>query len=296
MVSMADLKKLKWGDYLIPYTSIEVVGELRDYVHEYPGVNGGSAEKLGRKLYTVNVKARFDVAIGGEYKKAWPDGIWPAAINYLFADFELGITQPTDLPAVGTVPMYCTNWTRLLDVKCRSGEEVTLKFREDQDSSAFTLNILKIPTTALPQRLGDFEGKMPPKGPSLFDKIRDGVNSILAIRDTAQMWRGVLIAKIEAVRALFEEADATLDELKGAGNAELIRAFQRLWESVVDLGENITGIGKLLTYVLPADMSAVEVSKTLYGNSTMATDIVELNNVEDASLIPAGKTIKYFGS
>jgi hypothetical protein len=289
-----ELQRLKFGVFVIPYQSIKVTGGLRDHVHEYPHVPGGSPEKMGRKLYSVSVSARFDARISSpEVTRGYPDGIYPTGLNLLIADFEHQATRDLVIPGTGTFPAYCRNWSTTLETQVRSGASVELEFVEDQDAEFLSLTAVALPTAAMATMLGDLDTFSPKPPPSLFDSIRAAINGVLAYRDQALMYRGVLVSKIEALRALFVEADDTLDELKNPVNAELIDAFQRLWEAVEDLAANILGTGPLATYVAPRDMTAAEVSRAIYGDTVHVVDVLNLNAIEDPDLIRAGTRIRY---
>jgi hypothetical protein len=287
------LQPLKFGGITMPYQRITVRGVQRDHVHEYPHVHGGAAEKLGRKLYEISVSSKFDERIGrGGGRFANRNLLTDLGVLQQY--FENGDTQDLYIPNIGEIRAYCTNWTRELSVQWRSGESVELTFREDQESDFLTLTTLQFQVGVMSVQLGDFESLSPDPMPSVFQQIREGVNAILAFRDTAQMWAGFLAEKIEGMRALFQEADETLDLLNDPENWELLEAMKRLWESVNDFAETALGIDQFKTYTTPSEMTADEVSSAIYdGDSSYAIDILNLNAIGDAYHIPAGTDIKY---
>jgi hypothetical protein len=288
--AIEQFQRLKFAGIQIPYQSIQTSGGMRDHVHEYPHIPGGSPEKLGRRLYTIRVQTRFDNRLKNpKYAKLYPNDL-----GVLMALFEDGVTDSLVIPGIGEIRAYCVNWTRTLASRLQSGEDVELEFREDQESAYLVLTQINLPAADMATMLGDLDRLTPEPKPSIFQIIRDGINGVLAYRDQALMYRGAIIEKIEELKRLCDEADATLDLLKNPINYELIAAFQRLWQSVNNLAEEIAGVSEFRTYVTPRDMTAQDVSMAIFGDTLHVADVLNLNAITDPYAIQAGTSIRYF--
>jgi len=69
-----NLRKTAFDGIEFPIESIKVKGGLRFHVHEYPHVPGGDAEKLGRRLYEIEIVGNFELkslALAAIFTATW---------------------------------------------------------------------------------------------------------------------------------------------------------------------------------------------------------------------------------
>ena len=288
------LKRFAIDGVVLPYKRISIRGGVRHVEHEYPHVDGGLAEKLGRKLYEIDVDLVIDegVARAGFYQG-----------RNLIADFntlstnvlEKAKTVTVYLPNIGEIKAFAPDWTREIDVAKTSGEAVRLTLKEDNDSAALIAKTLSIkPPAAVTQFLGALESASPVPMPNPLQQIRDAVNQLLAFRDQGQMWVGFIDAKIQGLQAMFEEVDATLDYLNDPEQWLLLESLRNLWSAVRELGEDIGAVQPLGTWTVPRLMSCADISIALYRDTGHAIDILNLNALEDPYAVPAGTSVRYF--
>src|SRR5512145_875212 len=151
MAYLDTLKPLKIDGLRLPYRRIRVRGGMRDHVHEFPHVPGGLPEKLGRKLYEIEISLLFDDALMSAPGSPYAGRNLYANLNVLQGRWDEGRKAKVYLPNIGEIAAtYATSWTREIDVKLRSGEQVELTLREDSDAASMIANTLKsAPTAAL---------------------------------------------------------------------------------------------------------------------------------------------------
>ena len=291
---LSGLKRLSFDGITIPYQTIRVSGGQRDHVHEFPKVPGGLPELFGRKLYEINVRARYDEGImraGGFYQGR---NLF-ANLQVLRSRWEDGRSGPLYLPNIGEIKAYATTWTQELDTKIQSGEAVDVSFREDSDAANLIAKTLSSkPFAALATSLGNFDAVMPSPPPDIFAQIRDAVNSVLAYRDTAQMWAGFIAAKLEGLLNLFRSTyEESVDIFNDPLQFELLEAFKALWAAVQEVDDSA---GELSYYTTTRQMSVGEISMAIYKDSTHATDIMSLNPLDDPYNVPAGTKIRFLRS
>jgi hypothetical protein len=141
--------------------------------------------------------------------------------------------------------------------------------------------------------LEDFELSAPDQ--SLFDGIQEAANSLFAIRDQADLYGGLLGAKVSQLAGLLQEADETATAIKSPQNHELLDALHELWDATITLGRNLADNprGPKL-YTVPRTMSVADIATALYGSSERANEIMLNNNLTDPFSVPAGTQIIYF--
>jgi prophage DNA circulation protein len=291
--TIRDLNHLSFNGAVMPYQRVTIRGGLRYHVHEYPHVAGGSLEKLGRRLYEVKIATHFgSQSFREEYSRNWPFGI-----NVFCDVFDKGTTGDLHIPWIGSIKACCVNYTRELNVKVISGEDVELDFVEDMDEAFRYANAVFQDSTSLEGTAGKW-GKLVEETdphPSLFDMINAAVNVVLAIKGNIEMWSRLAESKIRFLISLCEMADKTVKELNDPKNHALLAALHDLWLAARKLGDDIrqTG-GKLKTWKTPRMMSVGEVTVAIYGNAQRASEILQLNALEDPYSVPANYDIRYF--
>ncbi len=274
-----------------PVESMRIKGGLRDHVHEYPHSPGGAPEKLGRKLYEIEVVSNFQTTF-----RAWP-GLWPDRLADLRKAFEEEKTGPLVLPTIGTIQAYCFEWDQEMAARILSGEKATFKFREDQTSAFLVENFLFRPVQSMEAVGARFAAEAAKQDPKIgvFDQITNAVNSGLAIVDTADAYFGLIEAKVLAVVQLCREADQRVELFQNPINHAMLEALKELWASATTLHENILQkSGPLTSYTVPVTMAVTQISTILYGSTDRTMEILQLNPIENAFEVPGGMRLRVY--
>lgn len=281
-----------------PVTHVEVRGGIRDHIHEYPHADGGAPEKMGRKLYEINMTGDFQNTF-----RAYPN-LWPQGLKTLRTAFERQLTGDLVIPTIGTIKAYAKTWTQTMEPKAsRSGEIASFVFQEDQTDTSLVKNDLQVSVTKLAQDYAKVDAAKAmtefasEKDISLFDALANAINSVLAVFDTIDAIGNLISAKILAVADLCAQLSHTLTA-NDMRNAPIISALHDLWDTAQRANDSIVqagsfGGGKLLQYVVPATMSVSSISIELYGNTSHGVELMQLNPIEDAFAVRAGMRLKY---
>ena len=309
------VKRLSFDGVDIPVTRIEVVGGLRDHVHEYPHADGGAPEKLGRKLYVIRVSAIWDEGIAA-YPQNYPDEL--ARVREVC---ELGLTRDLVLPNLGTIKAYCRSWPQRWDAAVRSGETAEYEFVEDpQITNAGVFSISDVPTgQAMFIQLDHFNqeaalsttryqnhlasltpGELPDLSqasaidPSLLSKIGSAFTDLIALRDQELLYGALIEAKVAGVSRY---ADEIGHAITSPFDVALLHTLQDMVSAAVSFEANARNtIAPIKRYVVPRYMSATEISSAIFGDTSHASDILAMNPIADAFRISPGTEIEYIES
>lgn len=292
-----NLARTSFAGIEFPTDRYRLRGSARVHVHVYAHVPGGDIEKLGRNLYEAEVSGLFLTSA-----TQYPD-LWPARLELLRDLFEQSWTDYLVLPSLGRIKAMCTEWDQEFVAKTLNGERATFRFMEDQ-SSAFLLDKLisvnaqsvdasSAQLVTLSQALAD-ANQLSPNEQSLFDTIQNTANQVLAIRDQADLAGLLLSEKIAMLTQLCAEADKTIRAIRDPENYPVLEALKELWAAAKSLGDAIAGPPTdFKFYTTPRRMTAADVSFAVYGTTTRAGDILQLNPINDAYDIPARTSIRY---
>jgi hypothetical protein len=328
MSILDQLPRASFDGIEFPVKRIEVIGGLRDHVHEYPHSPGGAPEKLGRKLYTFRFATLFD-ARGLRYG----ENLYPGALAELRDRFEEGLTADLHVPNIGTIPAYCFNWSQVLEATLRSGETADLEFREDQASAFLFEGLVNVNTTGLAAALENFNvqlqpffdgGTMAPTGAIIpppataevppramtkaealaqlrqrdvtaLESIRAGFVQATSLLDQGELYVGLVQAKAEAVIQGCSRAYETIEFFKNPLAWRQVQGFKQLWAATQELYTTSSGrANRTLLYTVPATMGVGDISRLIYGDAERAVLILRLNAFPDAFQIQAGTVVRYF--
>lgn len=277
-----------------PVTKVQVVGGLRDHVHEYPHSPGGSPEKLGRRLYTFKLSAIFH----DNLLPPWDESLWPGDLSDLFDRFEEGITSTLTVPTVGDIKAYCVNWSKEMVVRARSGETAELEFREDQASAFLIDGIINVTAKTLISQSQLLLTTATSLGyEDVFKAIADTIGVISDLADQAQMYDVVLSQKVAGINHQLARMNATLGLLNDPLNAVLLETFLDTWQLTSKLAEDIARqAATMIPFVVPGGrtMSVTDVSRIVYGDTSRAMEILQLNAIEDPFRISPGKLLRVY--
>jgi prophage DNA circulation protein len=289
--------KVGFAGIEFPCDRYRLRGSTRLHIHLYAHVPGGDIEKLGRNLYEIEVSGVF-LTSAKNYANLWPERL--AALRDLF---EQEWSDYLVLPSIGRIKAVCKEWDQEFVARVVNGEHANFHFVEDQ-SSAFLLDQIVTSTTktiesssaqlvTLQQAMQDALGPGP-AGADLFGVIQSTANDVLAIRDQSDLAGLALANKIAVLTNLCYEADRAVEGLKDPANYPVVEALKELWDAARSLGEAVAGPPKTFRYyTTPSRMSAAEVAIAVYGDSSRATDILELNPINDAFDIPPRTRLRY---
>lgn len=288
------LPMASFNDAPFPVESVDIVGGLRDHVHEYPHADGGAPEKLGRKLYTIRMRANFQTRF------ALYPGLYPNTLNFLFKQFEAGTTGALVVPTLGTISAYCRNWSKQMQAAIRSGEKADFEFVEDL-AQDFLVTSLVNPaplSLAMTSTLAAQLDLLKPaeSALNLYDQIIQSAEAILAVFDQAAVAGNLIEAKLRGLEQLIQQADA-LPSTQSAAGAGVASALHDLWAAERQMLNDLQNKqnGGLQAYVTPMMMSVQQISAAVYdGDASHGIDIMSLNPLEDPFRVPANSQIRYY--
>jgi prophage DNA circulation protein len=299
------LPQTQFGDIIFPAESHVIHGSGRKHIHEYPHRPGGAPEKLGRGLYTISIKGLFH----NKFPKYGP-ALYPAAMNLLRAMYEAQETHDLVHPSVGTIKAFISDWRQSKTARVRSGETVDIEFQEDSlelhsateffdaaQSGAFADK-----TAALAAQANDiqnfFDFGFSQNDVALFDAIQNVGNSILALRDTADIYGSRLGAELDRMANLCSKLVDESAALSNPAAWPIVDILRDLWAAALSASKDLQSKRKpLQTFVVPRTMSIIEVSTILYdGDGTRSDDLLALNGarVVSAVAVRAGTSILYY--
>lgn len=294
MSEFDELKRASFDGIDFPWQKCSVRGGLRDHIHEFPHTPGGRPELLGRKLYEIDFDAIFMTTA---LDPAWKD-LWPLQLAALRAKFENQVRSQLTIPTVGTIKAYCYDWSQLADpARMRSGETASLKFREDEAEGLLVTDVIQVSPAALQNQADQIVQLTVKAGedPSVWDEMMSAVDDIQAVLDQGELYGRLIESKILSLAAILKQADRELEIFDDPLNHEILNALKTLWESTLDLAENvISAAGELQTYVVPHEMTTSDVAGNVYGDTSRGGDILSLNPIQDPFAIPAGTSLRYY--
>jgi len=307
MPAFDTLQRASFASIEFPITEVTISGGIREHIHEYPHADGGAPEKLGRKLYEIRVKALFHNTF-----RRYGAELWPKRLDDLRRYFEIQTTEDLVVPTVGTIPAYAVTWTETATARRRSGVDVELVFREDQ-ANAYLVEKLVNPG---PDRLGEVHqqlvliqqvheqdlaaGVVPPQGDEaqvkdLFTAIGDAVNDVLAMRDQVELAGDVSAAKADRLVGLCEQLVGTRT-LAQPRNEPLREATHEVWSAADERRRDLARRRRqLIHYETPLPlMSVTDVSRAVYGTTSRAVQVLQLNPLRDPFAIPRGTLLRLY--
>ena len=283
---------MSFGGAEFPYKSYSINCSLRYHVHEYPHTAGGDPEKLGRKLYEVRVSPIIQAGLLPQrYARLFPD-----RLQFLRKLFEEQATRDLVIPHLGgSIKCFCISWDEKVSSTNLSGIDPEWVFLEDQ-SGLFGAEFV-IFTNQLRSKLENWtiEASRLPETPSIFTQINNAALEVLSIKDQLDLFGGLVAAKIEGLVGLIREADSQVESLRDPDNYAILESLHRLSQATIDLGRDVAGKGKSLRiWTVPRTMSVTQISIALYGDSTHAVEIMQLNTLDNPLAVPAGTKIVYY--
>ena len=299
LVSVWDtFPKATHGSIAFPIESSSIEGGLRDHVHEYPHSPGGAPEKLGRKLYTFKVTANFDTNFDNYA------GLYPQDLDTILGNWEQGTTQDLRLPQMAAaVPAYAFQWTREQTSKVRSGEKVSVMFREDQSSVFLFADIANVGTGQIELAASTVAGNLAalsaslqptPATLGLLDALQQAAGFVQSFKDQAILYDSRFQAAVAQVQNICGQLDSAVD-LQTIAAYPVIEAIHSMWDSAQKLGQDLQSTGaQLQTWINPTTQGVVAIAQSLYGDTSRASDLLSLNPFPDSLRVKAGTPVRYY--
>lgn len=294
-MSAADsFQRASFAGFDFPVSHISVRGGQRHHVHEYPHSPGGAPEKLGRKLYTIDFTVPMHNTIA-RYPDAYPD-----QLGRLMLIFEGGKTKSLVVPTLGSIQAFPIDWTRDFDSKRLSGEDCKFTFLEDSGEAFSIAEIIKVSAESFLSAGDNFkiqtDALLPLKVP-LFDAIFAAVGQLTAIADQVELFASTIEAKTRGIASLCQQADHAVSILNQPVNYKMLDALHDVWSSANTLNKNVLKQAKpTQLFTVTANMPISQVAAALYGDSSRAIELLQMNSVNDAFSIPKGTILKAYAA
>jgi hypothetical protein len=304
------LKPMSFIDVEFPYENYSVQGGIRRHKHEFPHNPGGAVEKLGRELYEIHVSVSFTAGLTSPTHQ----DLLLLRLPELVDAFEQQLTGPLHIPHIGTIQACADRWTQTARNTNRSTIRADFSFFEDLNSALALNQTVVVRTQALESlaeqfniaRVGVKPGIVPkafaitPTGESsidIFDAVADLSVAIAGIKDQQELFGALVSSKLEGLIALFKQCDRQLASLNDPGHWPLLDAMHALWAAALQVRADLQDTGhSVQIYLTPTPMGIADVSVALYGNTSSAAQLMQLNDLDDPLHIPQYTEIIYYAA
>lgn len=325
---LQNLPKAKFDGIEFPVKRYEVSGGIRKHIHEYPHSPGGAIEKLGRSLYQFTFTAIFDVKLSG-----YGDNLLPGDLSDLRDRWEEQITSELFVPHIGPIQALSLKWREIVEPNIQSGVVVELEFEEDQAQAFLVNGLIQITSTTLQTAGEQFDQEfapllaggtvsaaaptrieLPKPGAPLrsttvtgaytqlrqtdanaLEQIRAAYQKAVTIADQPDRYADQVLRAADTVVTSCAQAYERIRILKNPMMYSRAWAFKRLWYSAVQLRNSIgQQTARILNYRAPIDTTIGAVSRSIYGDSSYAAQIMQLNAIPDPFMIRKGTVLRYY--
>jgi hypothetical protein len=286
----SQLQRMSFDGIAFACSHYRIIGGLRDHVHEYIHRPGGHPEKLGRKLYTIEADALFSTNT-----PLYPDA-WPADLSDLRDRFEREVTSTLVIPSVGSIQAYCVDWPIEFDfARMRDGERARLVFREDSDEELLTEEIVQVSFGALPPKFNELLLVAADLDEDLFASIRGLINDIQGIKGSVELQGEIMRDKVSSLIVACQELDEEAKELADPTNFLVMEKLIEIGELAIRVQKDLLKLAlPIVPYVVPANMSILDVSVAIYGTTDRAFEILKMNAIPDAFDIQEGTLLRVY--
>jgi prophage DNA circulation protein len=322
------LPKARFDGIEFPVKRYEVSGGIRKHTHEYPHSPGGAIEKLGRSLYKFSFTAIFDVRLSG-----YGDNLLPGDLSDLRDRWDEQVTSELFVPHIGPIQALSLTWREVVDPSIQSGVVVELEFEEDQAQAFLVNGLVQVSSTTLQSAGEQFDQEFapllaggtvsataptriiaPPAGTipraqtftDAYTQLRQrDVDAINQIRSAYQ--RALTIAEqperfadqaLRAADALVTSCAQVYERIRVLKNPLMysrVWAYKRLWASAQKLRDSVSRqTPRILFFEAKTDTTISAVSRAIYGDSSYAGQILQLNALPDPFMIRRGTILRYY--
>ncbi len=297
MAGILDQTQLaSFGGYTFACPRYSIRGSARDGVHEFRHTPGGQPEKHGRRLYTVEMDATFVASSTvAEYRNGFPDVSF--ALRSLFDAVE---TKDLVIPTVGTIQAYAIDWTFDVDfARMRDGERAHFTFREDMSEEFLGSESIQVQYASLPVQTDALLAEVDAvdMDPDFFASVVTVANDISAIGQQVELQGELLSDKLDSLIVSCQRLDETLALLNEPPHFKVAASLRKLGVAAIRLRKDVLRKSlPLVPFIVPtgAPMSIVEVAISLYGETSRAVELMQLNDLDDPLTIPAGTELRVY--
>lgn len=301
---LESLPRASFGGILFPYSGMTIQGGVRKHMHEFWKIDGGVPEKGGRKPYVVKFQIPFHSTISARHKHF--EKLFVTVMAKLRDKYEKQVTTTLKVPHIGDMSAYATDWTETLDPNMQSGMMVEVSFEEDLTASYGQVPVTPEPFDATAEKfkvaraLVQPDKTVPPysysndpvRCSSIMDAIEEGIQFILAMKDSSELYVASIRTRVESLLGLaaeLHEMFSGLDE-----NSYYMReALAWLHASLAAIRDE-AGIGlRLRVYSVPKPMSISDVAMDIFGTTEQTMELLQLNAIESPLRIQPGTPIRY---
>ena len=294
-----NLKRLSFGGIEFPFTEIQVKGALRHHLHEFIKRPGGEVETLARRAYSIVVRCdMLDTILPLAPFAQWVD-VYPSKLAALVSLCEQGQAQDLWIPNWGrSLRVKATDWTRTIMAAKRSGEAAEFTFLEDSTATFTSLNMIGASAASLVPKLADLQVEIEalndPPALSAFDRLEAALDAYITAKDDALAAAEYQTARIDAVVARCSDL-ASVPSLGLSTSAVANTALLSFWAVTIQVrNHQIGGSRPLLARRAPRpNMSVVDLSLEVFGDTTHAVEILRMNDFDDAMSIPFATPFNY---
>jgi hypothetical protein len=279
-----------------PWNKISIKGSLRHHVHEYPHQPGGDIEELGRKLYEFKFSSDFHDTL-----RDWPNA-YPGNLAALRGVFDTGKTFLLVIPNFGEIQAKCIDWGQNLTAKIRSGESTEWTFLENTQNKFSVEKIVGTSSASMEAahgrlRLSMFkQGGLTVKANTLLDDLLYAIATLRNLVGYGQMLYGAAKSYANTISDICARIDALpfFEDCRSAPSAD---ALGDITANANQLSVDALRANQPLQYYYtPKLMGIIEVSMAIFGGDPLhAIELMQLNSLDDALLIPAGTMIAHYG-
>lgn len=289
MPAFAELQPASFD--FIPFfvRSVEVKGGMREAIHEYPHQPAGRNEKLGRKLYTIEMRAEFSTNLA-----AFPTA-WPNDLSDLRDRFEQGVTSDLVIPTIGTIKAFCVDWSQTMAAGRNDGEAAMFVFREDEAEDLLSNEVAQTRYQYIAAALDRVREEADAAG---LDDLVSGIEGlaadISAIGDGVELYADSVASKVDQLTGACQLIDETIKDLDKPQHHKVGEALRDLTVASIQLSETIVRRNPVSTFTTTATMAVSDLARLLYGSAERAVEILKLNPIRDAFAIPAGTSLRVY--
>ena len=286
------VQRASWFGIEFPVDKIEIHGSIRLAKHEYPHADGSDLEPLGRNPYSIRMHMVFDENI-----ESYP-GNYPDALSTIRSIAENSGSGPLVIPNLGTITAICPSWGQMWTAAVLSGESADFEWIEDM-AIGDTVDTFITGLTSSRAMQSHYDtlaamrdaGLVPEVSLTLWQQLDDAFNSVMRIRDRAELGALLVTARLESLVNMIGKIDRAITSPIGY---QTIESLKRLWQATYQFQQDIAQKFKPPSiFTVPRLMSAADVSRQIYGDTKHAVDILGLNAISDAYAIPASTQLRY---
>lgn len=303
-----------FGGLTFPYRERTIESSFRAPIHEFPGLHGGTVEKLGRRVWSVKFQAIFDTEVGRlrGYDDANKMALYPNALDAFEDFYAKGLSFPLRVPPRPFFMATITEFSRRLTSNLLSGEEASLTFTEDvlpfaeEDPTLGaslveprlhfmrkTIEALQAELVGTPPPVPQYGELASPSDLDLLGAIVSVVDAAIAAFDAAELAQAFLAAKLEGVAQTIGRIEGKIRLLQNPEAWPITNAIHNLRSSVFSMADALKVTDEVREHVLTRATDLPGASLQIFGTTERGSDLLDLNEIRDPFAIPAGTKLRY---